>query len=285
MHCYLSILIPSSLTSESKDQRIKTYKVGQIARSASMFRVDKIIIYKDPEYDDSKFIDLVLRYAETPQYMRKQLFPLSDELKYVGVIPPLRTPHHPLQAPKIGEFREGIVTKVGLGENAWVDIGIKSPVPLCADKIVNMGERVTVKIFSRRPLKVKLASKEQIPIYWGYQTQVSGTLGKVLKEQSRVIATSKCGEVLGVKMLSGLGEAMQGEVSIAFGSPNRGLDSILEEEGLLLSNLSDYIINTIPHQGTNTIRTEEAISATLAMLNIIRKEVKCQTDTVRGEGL
>jgi len=49
------------------------------------------------------------------------------------------------------------------------------------------------------------------------------------------------------------------------------LDSILEEEGLLLSNLSDYIINTIPHQGTNTVRTEESISATLAMLNIIRR--------------
>ena len=101
MYCYLSILIPSSLTSESKDPRIKTYKVGQIARLASIFRVDKIIIYKDPEYDDSKFIDLVLRYAETPQYLRKQLFPLRDELKYVGVIPPLRTPHHPLQPPPL----------------------------------------------------------------------------------------------------------------------------------------------------------------------------------------
>ncbi len=271
MHCYLSILIPSSLTSESKDQRIKTYKVGQIARLASIFRVDRIVIYKDPEYDDSKFIDLVLRYAETPQYMRKQLFPLRDELKYVGVIPPLRTPHHPLQAPNIGEFREGIVTKVGPGENAWVDIGVKSPVPLYTDKIVNRGERVTVKIFSRRPLKVKLVDKRRIPIYWGYLTQVLDTLGKALKEQSKVIATSRHGEVLSIKMLSRLEEAMQGEISIAFGSPNKGLDSILKEEGLLLSNLSDYIINTIPHQGTDTIRIEEAISTTLAMLNIIRR--------------
>jgi len=86
-----------------------------------------------------------------------------------------------------------------------------------------------------------------------------------------VIATSKCGEVVGAKMLSRLRGAMQGEVSIVFGSPNRGLDAILKEEGLLLSNLSDHIINTIPHQGTNTVRTEEAIFATLAMLNMIRR--------------
>ena len=269
MQCDLAILIPSSLTSESKDQRIKTYKVGQIARAASIFRVDKIIIYKDQEYDDSKFIDLVLRYAETPQYMRKQLFPLSDELRYVGVIPPLRTPHHPLTTPKMGEFREGVVIKSG--ENAWVDIGTKSPVPLRTDKIVRRGERVTVRIFSRRPLRVELVSKEQIPLYWGYQTHVSGTLGETLKAQSTVIATSKRGEVVGVKMLSQLREAMQGEVSIAFGSPNRGLNAILEDEGLALSNLSDYIINTIPHQGTATVRTEEAIFATLAMLNTIRR--------------
>jgi len=49
----LAIIIPSSLTSESKDQRMKTYNVGQIAMAASIFRLDRIIIYRDPEYDDS----------------------------------------------------------------------------------------------------------------------------------------------------------------------------------------------------------------------------------------
>jgi hypothetical protein len=34
----LTILIPSSLTAETRDRRIKTYKVGQIARAASVFR-------------------------------------------------------------------------------------------------------------------------------------------------------------------------------------------------------------------------------------------------------
>ncbi|MFQ6062565.1 MAG: putative RNA uridine N3 methyltransferase [Methanosarcinales archaeon] len=87
----LFILIPSSLTLESKDLKIKTYKVAQIARAASVFRVDKIIIYKDKDYNDSKFISTILKYAETPQYLRKRLFALKKDLKYAGIILPLRT--------------------------------------------------------------------------------------------------------------------------------------------------------------------------------------------------
>jgi hypothetical protein len=32
------------------------------------------------------------------------------------------------------------------------------------------------------------------------------------------------------------------------------------------------MINTIPHQGTETVRTEEAVFATLALLNLVRLE-------------
>ncbi|MHC1579550.1 MAG: putative RNA uridine N3 methyltransferase, partial [Candidatus Alkanophagales archaeon] len=91
----LSILIPSSLTMDTADMKLKTYKVGQVARAASIFCVDEIVIYKDREYDDSRFIERVLRYAETPQYLRKRLFGLEPELRFAGVIPPLRTRHHP----------------------------------------------------------------------------------------------------------------------------------------------------------------------------------------------
>lgn len=265
----LAIIIPSSLTSESKDQRIKTYKVGQIARAASIFRVDRIIIYRDPEYDDSKFIDLVLRYAETPQYLRKHLFPLMDELKYAGVIPPLRTPHHPLRSsPEVGEYREGVV--VGSDEGAWVDIGTEGPVPLRADRTVRKGERVTVRIFSRRPLQVELWDRRQIPQYWGYQTEIAGTLGKTLKAQPLVIAASRKGNIVDVQLLTKLQKALQKGVSVVFGSPTRGIDDILREEGCTLSDLVDYVINTIPNQGTATVRTEEAVFATLSILNLVR---------------
>ena len=78
----VSLLIPSSYTEESPDPRIKTYKVGQTARAAAIFRVDEIVIYRTSGPDDTKFISTILRYAETPQYLRKALFPMQDALRY-----------------------------------------------------------------------------------------------------------------------------------------------------------------------------------------------------------
>ena len=86
-----AILIPSSLTMETRDMRISTFKVGQIARAAAVFRMNRIIIYRDPEFNDSRFIAMVLRYMDTPQYLRKLLIPRREELSHVGTLPPLRT--------------------------------------------------------------------------------------------------------------------------------------------------------------------------------------------------
>ncbi|MFQ6118836.1 MAG: putative RNA uridine N3 methyltransferase, partial [Methanosarcinales archaeon] len=66
--------------------------------------------------------------------------------------------------------------------------------------------------------------------------------------------------------------AIKNNTSIIFGSPIKGLDEILSNSSfpLKISDLSDYVINTIPNQGTETVRTEEAIFATLAQLNLER---------------
>jgi hypothetical protein len=36
-----------------------------------------------------------------------------------------------------------------------------------------------------------------------------------------------------------------------------------------MRDLADVIVNTIPRQGTETVRTEEAVYATLAIINMI----------------
>jgi hypothetical protein len=46
------------------------------------------------------------------------------------------------------------------------------------------------------------------------------------------------------------------------------LYEIAKNEGLKLDNIVDFVINTIPMQGTETVRTEEALIASLAVLNI-----------------
>jgi len=262
----LSLLVPASLTEESPDPRIKTYKVGQIARAASIFRADEIIVYRTKERDDSKFISTVLRYAETPQYLRKEIFPMQDELRHIGVIPPLRTPAHTVTEEE--EYREGIVTKVGSDGNAWVDVGSDSPAMLPDAKSVHKGQRVTVRIYSRRPLTVHLVKRSDVPLYWGYDVRIVNTLHDALETDGLRIATSRLGKPITCDTLSEIKSKVRDKVSVAFGSPSKGLEQLLHDEGHKLEDHSDCVVNSIPHQGTATVRAEEAIYVTLGLLNL-----------------
>jgi len=49
-----------------------------------------------------------LEYLETPQYLRKALFPVCNELKFSGLMNALNLPHH-LKASEWCKYREGVV--------------------------------------------------------------------------------------------------------------------------------------------------------------------------------
>jgi len=128
----VSIAIPASVVADMPHLREKTSKIGLIGRAAAIFRVDQIVLYPDnPKADQGKemnLIGLLLSYMETPQYLRKRLFRLQPELQFAGILPPLRTPHHPLNAKmqnlKIGEHREG-ATVSKTSQDMLVDIGVE----------------------------------------------------------------------------------------------------------------------------------------------------------------
>ena len=142
----LSIAVPASLVGEYANLRDKTEVIGRVARSAAIFRAEEIVIYPD-QPDESGLIKLILGYVETPQYLRKYLYKVRPELQYAGTLPPLRTPHHQLEAHtanlRVGEFREGILSDQQ-GVNV-VDIGVEKPIRMIG-KAPSMGSRVTVKI-------------------------------------------------------------------------------------------------------------------------------------------
>ncbi len=270
-----AILVPSSLTMETQDRRLNTLKVGLIARAAAVFRMNRIVVFKDPEHDDSRFISVVLRYMETPQYLRKMLIPRRDELRHVGLLPPLRTVHHPVNsktsALKIGEFRVGAVVEgVGSDKGVWVEIGVDRPIPLVTDKRYQMGQRLNVRIFSLEPLAAEPVDWSQIPDYWGYETEIAESLeGYLDKWNGMVLLTSRNGRILTPEFLMSLGEKVRMDnLAVVFGSPARGVDAFLSEKAVDRYDM----INTIPHQGTETVRAEEAIFATLALLNLLRLE-------------
>lgn len=274
----ISIAIPASVVSDTPHLREKTSKIGLIGRAAAIFRVDEIIIYQDnlkiDQTVEMNLIPLLLSYMEAPQYLRKRLFKIQPELQFAGILPPLRTPHHPLDKQmkqlKVGEYREGI-TLSKTGESMLVDIGVEQPA-LIRDRQIPVNKRVTVKITKiERQVEAELANQEDITTYWGYSVaEEKSSLGELVKGKhfDLTIATSKYGHPF-AKVAEEIADRWRDSRSIliVFGAPTRGLNEIARYEGLGLNDIFDYVVNTIPLQGTETVRTEEALIATLAILN------------------
>lgn len=282
-HPNLSVAIPASPVTDIPHLREKTAKIGFVGRALAIFRIDEVIIYPDqPSQDQKRDINLVatlLSYMETPQYLRKPLFKIRRELRYAGTLPPLRTPHHPLQNRltdlKRGEYREGVVKSVGR-TGAYVDIGVERPV-LVLRLQAPMNTRLTVKIIrtGKHP-KAVLAKRSEIRTYWGYRVAISKEPFVKMVESGAfdlVIATSRRGTEF-ARISDELKEKMKRSerVLVAFGAPTQGLYEIAEREGVKLDDLADYVINSIPNQATETVRTEEALYATLSLLNVLVEE-------------
>ena len=277
---HVSVAIPASVVSDTPHLREKTSKIGLIGRAAAIFRVDEIVILPDaPNGSQKTEMDLVstlLSYLETPQYLRKRLFKLNPDLQYAGILPPLRTPHHPLKRRmkdlRVGEFREA-VTMSGTEKQTLVDIGVEQPASIWG-KDLAVGKRVTVKVIKVGKLvEVELANRDEAPSYWGYTVTVEKCpFGSFLKKRDfdLTVATSRYGS----PFADVAGEIVErwkaaNTVLVAFGAPSQGLGDIVGREGRMLSELVDFVVNMVPMQGTETVRTEEALIASLAIFNIV----------------
>jgi hypothetical protein len=276
---HLSVAIPASVIADTPHQREKTAKIGYIARAAAIFRVDEIIVYTDnPKANqkrDIEFISLLLRYLETPQYLRKRLFELKPELQFAGILPPLRTPHHPQQGSirslKIGDYREGIILSK-TEKAAQVDIGLEKPAILVNTE-ADVNQRLTLKITKVKgdQIETQVASKAELSEYWGYTVSIESRPLRDWLESRKfelTVGTSK----LAPRFQDCAGELASrwhksSRVLLLFGAPTRGLFEMAKDEGVRLDALVDFVLNTVPEQGTETVRTEEALLATLAIFN------------------
>jgi predicted SPOUT superfamily RNA methylase MTH1 len=233
----LSIAIPASVISDTPHLREKTAKIGLIGRAAAIFRVDEIVVYRDSlksEQDkDLDFIALLLRYLETPQYLRKRLFKIEPRLQYVGVEQPA----------------------------------------LLREKQHALGERLTLQVVKAAGrVEVQAASCTDVPEYWGYTVRVERRSLRCAVEMvgaDLVLGTSRKGETFD-KVAGEIGSRWSGAdtVLVVFGAPARGLYEIAADEGFRVGELLDFVVNTVPLQGSETVRTEEAIFASLAVLNL-----------------
>ena len=278
----VSIAVPASLVSDVPHLREKTMKIGMVGRAAGIFGVEEIIVYPDHHLKrQRREIDLIatiLSYLETPQYLRKRLFKIRPELRYVGVLPPLRSRHHPL-ANRIkdlvdSEVREGVVVSAERG-GVFVDVGVERGA-FIRDADLPIGLRVTVALKkSKDDFEARTLKRSEIGEYWGYQVKLSKlTLGKLLKDHDfdLVMGTSKYGRPFR-EIREKLGDRWRASrrILVAFGAPSQGLHRIAKKEKVDLDSVVDFVVNMFPCQEVETVRTEEAVLVTLGILSLFAK--------------
>jgi predicted SPOUT superfamily RNA methylase MTH1 len=262
----LAVAIPDTLLEERASLRDKSVKLGIVARACAIYGVDVVEVFRDPKgHGELALIRKVLEFLETPQYLRRKLFPLDEALQYAGVLPPLRIPSHKpmvsVEELKVGEIREGVTNVDGT-----LDIGLEELARFAGSSKPNV--RLTVQIKSKNPLTVAPVTRENVKDYWGYRVE-SKSVEEVFSD-SRFgvkVATSRLGDSLSDRLSeirASLGKARG--VKLVFGSPSRGLFEIVGPD---LAKKSDFVLNLFAEQHVETVRTEEAIFAGLGLVNVL----------------
>ncbi|CAB4262944.1 unnamed protein product [Prunus armeniaca] len=200
----------------------KSQLAGQIARAMTIFRIDEVVIFdnksesgsqpeanSDEDESGAAFLVRILRYLETPQYLRKALFPKHNSLRFVGMLPPLDAPHH-LRKHEWGPFREGVTLKERSPNPAGtlVDVGLSKNV--IVDQVLEPGTRVTVAMGANRNLDADISRqvvssskpREEAGTYWGYKVRYASNITSVRNEcpykggYDHSIGTSEHGQII-----------------------------------------------------------------------------------------
>jgi predicted SPOUT superfamily RNA methylase MTH1 len=270
----LWVAIPDSSLSDEQTKRDKSIKIGQFARACSIFRVKRIYVYHDAlsqfERDDPDLLRTILRYLDTPQYLRKALYPRMHQLEYAGILHPIKAPHHKppedIKKVRAGDVRTGVIAKVK--GQLFVEVGLGSLVPFTGQGFE--GKKVNAKFTSPYPnLKAIEATEDDIFDYWGYEVKEVPSLGRLLAsvENAEVVITSRKGSYF-KNVENKLAERAKAakNILVVFGAPKHGVHDILAREGASAKQ-HEFVINMFPNQATETVRLEEAVLGTLAILN------------------
>ncbi len=258
------IAIPSTFTADEKNLMLRTYKIGLIARACATFSITDIGIYYDPDpYFDShglgRFIVKILKYINTPPYLRKIAFEIDESLRYIGVTEPLKAPHH-LDKEYPVPYRY-MYLKRDLGETVILTDGERK-IKVVKNEFFKPKEKIFVVDLERG----EIVDKRTLPLYYGYDVFYFNKGLRVLLERLRkrgfiIIGTSRYGEdVREIEIKK------HEKVAVIFGSPFRGLREMLGKD---YANYFDYYINLVPNQTVKTIRTEEALFYALGILRYL----------------
>ncbi|MEM0504948.1 MAG: putative RNA uridine N3 methyltransferase [Sulfolobales archaeon] len=277
----LTVVVPASILAVEQSLYEKTIILGFLARALAIFRVDRVVIFVDSECkdEDVEVMRDVMNYMLTPPYIRKRLICRKETLRYAGILPPLNIPTHPTsnEGLEVVPVREGVVVKVR-GRYVKVDIGLKEDVSAevprdIADKVKpRVGAKVLVKVVEKNPLKGIIITEDDVPWYLGFKVTTVYEVDNIIKmladPEALVVMTTKYGDDVS-KLLSMYGEGLK-TIIVLFGNYRKDFNELLGENfSRILSNVVKVSINTIPFQGVRSVRTVEAVYATLALINAL----------------
>lgn len=274
----LSVAIPNTSLIDSKSLLDKSLRVAQFARALSIFRVKKVYIYNDMSVtarpDDFKLIMLLLEYLDTPQYLRKLLYPKMKLLQFTGMLPPVQSPHHKtfMRASEIRgeESRVGVLLR---NMGSWVvDVGLDRTIPFVGQNKTSRKANFKLSVKKGRLIAEEIYGKAGDSEYWGYQVISIHTLSEIQNRLHDVkfLITSKRGKPISLILPSIANKFKDtSEVILTFGSPRNDVWRMVGSTDRSLVN-SSVAVNMFPFQGTRSVRLEEALLGSLAILNSIR---------------
>jgi len=241
-----------------------------IARACAIFKINQIFIYQDGKQNknDSALLSTSLKYLETPQYFRKEIFPKTQLLKYAGVLQPLNISSHITTSNqkmiKTGDVRDALI--IDYKGKKFLNIGTNKLIQYFGK--MKSGARIAIQIKTTQPeLTAKEISRDSIKDYWGYNVKERPNLLSILSTwKGKIILTSKKGKNfsrLDAKKITDPNEP----TLIVFGTTNKGVYDILGSNIKKIQNAN--VFNFFPNQGTQTVRLEEAILGTLSIINIL----------------
>jgi len=267
----LSLVIPDTSLSTHGNLMDFTIRSGFIARYAAMANVHRIIIYREEGGRDDPYgkrLEVLLKFMVIPPYLRKRLFPLNEDLKYAGLMPPINIPSHPQSSRiNLGDIRVGLMED----HRAWIDANKQALVE--GNSFVAVPPGIAGLTFLRvtqlSPLKAEVAQPD---FYAGFFVQSTRrSLGATLRELVGLkVATSRYGEDYSKvsHQLLGLSKKFE-ETFVVLGSPSSDLSEIAKKEGISIKGLCDFNLNLDPGQVLKSIRTDEAIPLALITLNCL----------------
>ena len=269
----LKVALPDTALTDCSDLRQKTVKAGSIARALAVFRVDNVYIYHTGTLATSKKRDAdlltkLLRYMDTPQYLRKRIYPKSSSLKYAGILPPLRTRSHPLESTK-SKLQEGVVRWGVQIRSGKVDLGLDRPINYA--KTISERDPTLFRVKKILPrIVIEIIDREDVEEYWGFAVERVRELSGLLEENDDATRVGFSRNAPPFHRLeSDLKSTVAGTQSVLaiFGGPGHGILEVFKEKREMVKSNIDFWVNTIPDQGTETVRLDEALLVSLGVLN------------------